>query len=117
MVIGDKTDAVSTMHLHPILSSTALTDLPNFSPVKSLMQSSYSLLLVHFTVLCRIVLVMSEALEIYMTVPSEFTLRHYMKEIAMLADCILDHITNILISHMVALHDLERLRFKWWSKF
>ena len=48
--------------------------------------------------------------------PSEFTLRHYVKEIVMLADCILDHITNILISHMVVLHDFECTRLKGRNK-
>ena len=63
------TDDISSMRLHPTLSSTALTDSQNSSPVQSLMLSSHlflclPLLLVPLTVPCRVVLAMPEALEI-----------------------------------------------------
>ena len=43
-----------------------------------------------------------------MNMPSEFALHHYGKEIAMLADCILDLITKLLISYMVILRDIQK---------
>ena len=43
-----------------------------------------------------------------MTVPAEFALLHYGKEIAMLVDCILDLITDLLISYMVCVRDIQK---------
>ena len=45
-----------------------------------------------------------------MTLPSEFVLLHYGKRIIMLADCILDRITNILFSYlpMVFVCDIQK---------
>ena len=42
-----------------------------------------------------------------MNIPYEFVLLHYGK-IAMLADCILDLITNLLISYMVIVRDIQK---------
>ena len=41
-----------------------------------------------------------------MTVPSEYAFLHYGKELVKLAYCILDHITNLLISYMVCVSDI-----------
>ena len=62
------TDDVATIPFHPSLSSAALRESPNPIPVHSLMLSSHlffclPLLLVPFTVPCRIVFVMLEDLE------------------------------------------------------
>ena len=43
-----------------------------------------------------------------MTVPSEIALLHYGKEIVILADRILDLITNLLISDMVFVRDIQK---------
>ena len=64
------TDDVATIPFHPSLSSAALRESPNPIPVHSLMLSSYlffclPLLLAPFTVLCRIVFAMPEALEMW----------------------------------------------------
>ena len=42
-----------------------------------------------------------------MIIPSEFVIFHCGKEIVMLADCIPDLITNLLISYMVFVCDIQ----------
>ena len=43
-----------------------------------------------------------------MTISFEFALCHYRKEIVILADCIPDLITNLLISFMVFVRDIQK---------
>ena len=42
-----------------------------------------------------------------MNVPSEFALLNYGKEIVMLADCVLDLMTNLLIMYMDFVRDIQ----------
>ena len=69
------TDDAATIPFHPSLSSAALRESPNPIPVHSLMLSSHlffclPLLLAPFTVPCRIVFVMPEALGMWPYHPS-----------------------------------------------
>ena len=64
------TDDVATIPFHPSLSSTALRESPNPIPIHFLMLSSHlffclPLVLVPFTVPCRIVFAMPEDLEMW----------------------------------------------------
>ena len=43
-----------------------------------------------------------------MTIPSEFTLFHYGQEIVMFHNCILDLVTNIVISYIVFVSDIQK---------
>ena len=92
------------MCLFPTLSSTAMPDSPNFRPIRTFMLSFHlflclPLLLDLFTTLCRVVFAKLVALEIR---PS------HGKEIVVLANCILDLVTNLLISHNVFVSDIEK---------
>ena len=43
-----------------------------------------------------------------MTIPSEFTLLHYGQEIVMIPHCILHLVTNLVISYMVFVSDIQK---------
>ena len=44
-----------------------------------------------------------------MTIPSQFTLLHYEKEIVMIADCTMDLVTYLLISYMIFESNIQKL--------
>ena len=82
------------MHLHPTLSSTALTDSPNFSPVQSFMLSSHLFVCLSCSFYCPLQNCLGHVrVSLDMPVASEFALPHYRK-IVMLVVCIMDLITN-----------------------
>ena len=102
------TNDVATIPFHLSLSSAALRKSPNSIPVHSLMLSSHlfsclPLLLVPFTVPCRIVFAKPQNLEMWL-----YHLSFRFFTMVKRSPCIVDSVANLLVRHMVFAGNVQK---------